>query len=240
VRPERALIFDLDDTLYNERRFALSGYAVVAAHVEATTGLPRRLVFRHLRDCLKRGDRPIAFQTVCDRFGIAETVLARWRQVFRTHEPRLRLPRATQQMLRSVRREWRVGILTNGLPEVQRRKVAALGLDSLVDRIVYAAEHGGIGKPRPEPFLAAARALRVIPERSVFVGNDPWMDVWGASQVGMHAVWLDRMLLEPVIRVVMPASPRAVIRQISEVPAVAERLVDRECHRAVRHRPDTR
>src|SRR5688500_12974006 len=43
-----AVIFDLDDTLYAERRFVLSGYAAVAAAVSSETGMPSRVLYRFL------------------------------------------------------------------------------------------------------------------------------------------------------------------------------------------------
>jgi putative hydrolase of the HAD superfamily len=224
VRRDRAIVFDLDDTLYAERRFALSGYAAVARHIHETLGVEAGLVFASLRSCLRTGRRSEAFQHVCDRFGLSPALVPEWRDLMRMHAPRLRLPSASRRVLDALVTTWRLAILTNGIAEVQRRKVAALGLATLVDRVVYAIEHGGIGKPDIKPFLAAAGALGVAPSAVIFVGNDPWTDVWGARNAGMKAIWLNRGTQDDSR---CPGGADAVIGSIQEVPRVAAALLNR-------------
>ena len=97
-------------------------------------------------------------------------------------------------MLRAVRASgWRIGILTNGFPEIQARKVRALGLEALVDAVVYAQDWGsGRGKPEREPFDVLAARLGLEARASVFVGNDPWCDVIGGRGAGMRTILLQR------------------------------------------------
>ena len=48
---------------------------------------------------------------------------------------------------------WRIGIVTNGVAEIQARKVAALGLAGCVDAVVFADGVDDAGKARaPPPF----------------------------------------------------------------------------------------
>ena len=183
----RALIFDLDDTLYLERRFALSGYAAVARTVEDEHGYSACAAFRLLRDEFLEGRRAQAFQRLARAVGLDSTHVDVFRDVYRRHEPRLRLPRVSRQVLIAARRSWRIGLLTNGAPAVQRNKVAALGLGAMVDQIIYAHEVGA-GKPDPDVFLFACRALGVAADRAVMAGDDPWCDVDGARAAGLRSV----------------------------------------------------
>ena len=102
--------------------------------------------------------------------------------VIRRHQPALHLPNVSVDVLARARAEgWRLGILTNGLPDVQARKVRALGLDRLVDVVVYAQEWGsGKGKPERESFDVVRARLDTPPALTVFVGDDPWCDIVGA------------------------------------------------------------
>ena len=50
----------------------------------------------------------------------------------------------------------------------------------------------GFVKPHPGMFLEAARRLGANPKDCVFVGDLPLSDVWGAQQVGMRTVLVDR------------------------------------------------
>jgi putative hydrolase of the HAD superfamily len=218
----RAVIFDLDETLYRERRFALSGYDAVSAYAHSRLGLPRGDVFCALSRAHRQGQRQRALQVLCDQYHLSHGMVREFVDIIRAHVPRLRLPRITGATLRGLRSSWKVGVLTNGLPGVQARKVKALGLADHVDDIVYAEEHGdGGGKPDPEPFLVAARRLGVEPGRCIFVGDDPLRDIAGSRNVGMRAVRLDRRrghLGGEEIRADM------VVRALSEVPNAVRAL----------------
>lgn len=226
----RGVIFDLDETLYRERRYALGGYAAVAAAVARAIGLPSALVFRSLVASVRRGRRAVAFQEACERFGLDAAWVEEWVRVYRAHEPRLRLPAGSARVLRHLRPAWRLGVLTNGLPAVQRAKVRALGLEALVDAVVYAEEHGaGRGKPDAACFGAVLARLGTTPDRAVVVGDDMACDVAGGRAAGLRAVWLRRAgRSSPPKGLASHApggmGPDAVIDSLDELPAVLERF----------------
>jgi len=190
--PDRtAVIFDLDDTLYPERRFVVSGYAAVAEGVASRTGVAAPVVFRSLCGSLRRGRRAVALQELVARFDLAAEEITRGIDVIRAHTPRLRLPGASRLVLAQLRQQGhRLGLLTNGLPSTQRRKVAALGLTSLVDEVAYACDYAPEGKPDAACFRAVLAQLDVAASRAVFVGDHPDKDVTGARACGLRTIWL--------------------------------------------------
>lgn len=222
----RALIFDLDDTLYPERRYLLSGYTAVAAYVDDLFEVPRADAFRTLVRAVRGGGRAQAFQALCETFDLDPGIVPDLLDVLRAHRPDLRLPRDARRMLERARRGWRLAILTNGLPRVQARKIAALGLDLFVDRVIYACEYGdGRGKPDLATFQAALMALDVPADRSVFAGNDPWCDVAGARRAGL---WTVRIRRGAFARAEITEEREAdlVVSRLSEIPDAAEALVE--------------
>jgi len=223
VRRCRAVLFDMDDTLYPERRFALSGFRAVAREVERRLDVPARHVFAELRRALSDGARAEAFQRVCRRFALDPAVVPDLVRVLRTHEARLRLPQQAERLLVGLRSRFKLAIVTNGPVEMQRNKIEALGLRPLVDEVIYAIEHGGVGKPAPAPFLAALARLEVEAGRAVHVGDDPDRDVAGGRAVGLKTVrvrWLTRDRFQP------PPEHEAdeVVDRLDEVPAALDRL----------------
>ena len=54
-----------------------------------------------------------------------------------------------------------------------------------------ACQHGS-AKPDASIFLAACARLGVAPREALYVGDDVLLDVRGAQQAGMRAVWLNR------------------------------------------------
>jgi putative hydrolase of the HAD superfamily len=188
------LIFDMDETLYPERQFIRSGFRAAAVDVERRYGVPADAAFNTLLRTLRSGGRRHALQTLCASFGVPASAVPELVEVIRRHQPTLRLPNSSVAVLTRARAEgWRLGVLTNGLPDVQARKVRALGLDNLVDAVVYAQEWGsGKGKPERESFDVIRARLDTPPAVTVFVGDDPWCDIVGARGAGLHTILLRR------------------------------------------------
>jgi len=221
----RAIVFDLDETLYRERRFALGGYRAVARLVSDGSGLAESHVFGLLALALRQGRRARAFQELADRYGLPTSSIPTWVRAYRTHHPDLRLQAPVRRTLEALRGRWLTGVLTNGLPAVQASKVKALGIDGLVDTVVYADSFGG-GKPSPQAFLEVLSRLGADPANSVFAGDDPVRDIEGARAVGMRTVLVRRGSQNE--RDSGPSAADAVVRSLAEVPAVADRLVGME------------
>lgn len=219
-----AVVFDLDDTLYPERRFALSGYAAVARGLAAETGMPARVIFRVLVRRYRDHGREGLFQALCTAFALPHGDVPRLVEMLRTHQPRLRLPRRSRLLLTVLRASGhRLAVLTNGLPATQRAKVAALNLEPLVDAVVYAQEHAPDGKPARVCFTTVLGRLGVVAARAVFVGDHPDKDIAGAAAAGMHPIWVAHG--RPAVA---PAVPHAVAGSLADVPAlVASALEER-------------
>jgi YjjG family noncanonical pyrimidine nucleotidase len=80
-------------------------------------------------------------------------------------------------------------LVTNGLSEVQRARIARLGLDAYFDAIVVSSEIGA-AKPAPAIFDAAFAALGHPPRGSaVMVGDSPSSDLRGGRAYGIATCW---------------------------------------------------
>jgi putative hydrolase of the HAD superfamily len=73
----------------------------------------------------------------------------------------------------------------------QLRKIEILELHQLTS-CVFVSQLFGSEKPDAAIFLAAAAHLHVSPDKVLFVGDNPYNDVWGAHRVGMRTAWLQR------------------------------------------------
>ena len=79
-----------------------------------------------------------------------------------------------------------LGTISNGSADL-----AAIGLAGHF-RISIAAHQFGSAKPDPAIYHAACAALNVDPAETVYVGDDPLLDVDGAQKAGLRAVWMNR------------------------------------------------
>ena len=128
-------------------------------------------------------------------------------------------------MFAALRSGWRIGVLTNGVPAIQHRKVTALGLRACVDTVVFASECGQkTGKPDPAAFRTVLARLGVPPERSVFVGDDLQADIAGARRVGLHTIHVAVAHAGQGLRCAA-VGPYARVTCLRAVPAMAEQLV---------------
>lgn len=216
-----AVLFDLDDTLYPLDQFVTSGFRAVAALVENEWGLPRAVAFEILAGAVTTTPGR-ELQALAARLGDGRAIVPQLLDALRNHTPDLRLPEQSRAVLAAVRRRCRVGIVTNGRPDIQARKVQALGLTSLVDTVVFAHDFGA-GKPEAAPFLEACRRLAVLPAEAVFVGDDPICDIAGAQRVGMQTIWLPRRVALLLTEAAAPAD--VIVAALADVPAVAARLL---------------
>lgn len=222
-RDARAVIFDLDDTLYPYRRFKLSGFLAVARHLSDRAGLDARLGFAAMTAASRGPERGQELQACLAQHDLPAEWLPELIDLLRHHEPRLTLPRASRRVLQSLRdRGWRLGVLTNGPRSIQAAKVASLGLAPLVDVVGYASIVGsGRGKPDADAFAWIARQLSVSAGRAIHVGDDERCDIAGAAAAGMVpvrcAAWT------PVAGV---TAARAIVDRLSSLPAIASSLIE--------------
>lgn len=186
----RALIIDLDDTLYDERDYVLSGFDAVARdiarrfpHVE-----PGELFAEMVAELDAHG-RGQVFDRALEQAGLAaepQLVEALVRG-YRDHRPRIGLWPGVADALADLARDYRTAVVTDGLAQMQRRKVEALGLERLVGQVLYCWEHDA-PKPDPACYIEALRRLDAKPEETVVIGDNPRHDMAAARAVGCRSI----------------------------------------------------
>jgi putative hydrolase of the HAD superfamily len=189
----KAVLFDLDDTLYTELDFVRSGFRAVARVLAERWGGHETRLFERLWDILEEQGRGRVFDTILNEVASGPRTDDGVRLltfVYRSHRPTLTLAPQTQPTLTALRDAGvKLGIVTDGLGTVQRNKIAALGLDPLVDVIVCTDEIGREWwKPSTTPFNVALALLGVEARDAAYVGNDPGKDFAGPNSLGMRTI----------------------------------------------------
>jgi putative hydrolase of the HAD superfamily len=207
VTPWRAIIFDLDDTLYAERDYVLSGFRAVARWAEAALGIPAAPGYAALERLFAQGVRGDTFNTwlaahhapTGDGENKAESathsasIVAQMVEVYREHTPQLAPFPEVPPLLERLATSYRLGLVSDGYLAVQQRKWAALGLERFFGAVVFSDELGREHwKPSPRPFEIVTARLGVPPEAAVYVADNPHKDFLGARRAGLGAVWLRR------------------------------------------------
>jgi putative hydrolase of the HAD superfamily len=203
----RAVIFDLDDTLYSERAYVESGMRAVARWVHGRLKLPAEETFRELKQLFDEGTRGNLFDRRLEMRGIApDDRVPAMVEVYRRHEPDIRPFAGVRRLLETLRGRFQLGLVSDGYLEVQKRKLAALGLEECFDAIVFSDALGrDAWKPDPRPFWAVLDGLSVAAGEAVYVADNPAKDFLGARGAGLASIRVRHA--EGLHAEVEPASP---------------------------------
>jgi len=183
------LIFDLDDTLYAEADFVLSGYRAVAEvvwrdhHVDIEPELRRRF---------NSGQRGDLFTAALRDFNVgfgAEYVRDVLVPAYRQHLPRITPHTETVDVLTKLRAVGhRIALLSDGWAPVQRRKLDALGLASMFDAVVFTAEIGiDAWKPSAQGFELILENFKIGANNAAYIADNPLKDFIAPNMLGMHS-----------------------------------------------------
>ena len=205
MRRNRAVLFDLDDTLIDHRhaaRAAMIGVRERFVPFQSVSLDALELEHQRILDLLHHdvalGRRAVAdarveryrrlFAYVGDSGGHASAAAELHRRTY--HASRKRVDGALE-LLQALHGQVHLGVVTNNTLAEQTEKLATFGLAEFVD-VLVTSEEIGVAKPEPSIFNAALHRLGVTPEEAVMVG-DSWLhDVQGDIGAGIAAVWFNR------------------------------------------------
>ncbi len=225
MRKLRAIAFDLDDTLYPERDYALSGFSAVATWAEAALGMPHDQVYGELKGLFAAGVRRTSFNQWLEGHGLAsETWLADMVNHYRQHVPELDPFPELVELLKGLHGSYRLAILTQGYASGQRSKIRALDVEHYFETILILDEtEREQWKPSRKAFERLLTELELPADQVVYVGDNPEKDFYGARQVGIRTVRVRRAEAEHGHK--EPIDPSyAPDQEISDLRALPEAL----------------
>jgi carbamoyl-phosphate synthase large subunit len=206
----RAVLFDLDNTLYPEEQFVVGGFRAVAQFLAKRRHLATEQLLQQMLNILRLHGRGRVFNLLLKELQIdSASWLPTLLQVYRSHQPVLSLFPETPVLLRALKgRGLRLALVTDGLASIQRRKIAALGLDAYMSAIVCTGELSeGCAKPSRIPFEVALNLLDVAPNAAAYVADDINKDFAGPNQLGMKSVQIRTAGLLGVREKPQPSNP---------------------------------
>jgi len=216
----KAVLFDLDDTLYPEIDFVKSGFRVVARHLASRHSLNEASLFQQMLDILQKDGRGKVFDTLLKTLGLFNEVRVRALVfLYRSHKPKIGLYQDVLPVLKKIKKSgMRLGIVTDAMASVQKNKVVALGLERLFDIVIYTEELGeGCGKPSPVPFKSAVELLQVPASETAYVGNDPAKDFLAPNNLGMLTIQVARQMPPDYKVVPPPTGAKHLVKGLSEI-----------------------
>lgn len=209
----QAILFDLDDTLYDLRSYWIGRLHEVFEDVVARYPQFGRdaLVQQALADKVYMERLPdfLRAQGVEDEPFIGQAHDAFRRDWF----ARLELFNDAPELLAALRPHYKLGLITNGPSQIQRPKIERFRLVDYLDMLIV-SEEVGVAKPDPRIFQIALDQLGVVPSQALYVGDSLEFDLPGAAAAGVPFVWMN-----PRCEALPPGlpSPVATIERLTEL-----------------------
>lgn len=220
------VIFDLDDTLYPERQFAIEGFRSAARWAERRFGVKGLDV--EMTGMLDAGMLGKLFATVLSRHvpeHTADDVKAFHEAYRQCDEPQLTLFDDAVQALAHYEARGPIGLITDGTHHVQRTKVRALGIEPRFAKIVFTGalgENRAFHKPHPRAYELVAEAIGSAGDRFAYVGDNPAKDFVAPNAMGWVSVLVHREgpRIHDVEKVAPGGEPQHTIASLTELPDV--------------------
>ncbi|MFE5317342.1 HAD family hydrolase [Paenibacillus sp. NPDC056579] len=122
----------------------------------------------------------------------------------------------TFEVLKQLKGNYKLLLLTNGSPDLQKEKLAGVpDLAPYFDHIVISGNFGE-GKPASSIFHHAMDLLGITPEQGVMIGDKLTTDILGSGRVGMPNMWINRHAVSRTDEIV-PAYEITNLREIQGV-----------------------
>lgn len=181
----KAIVFDLDDTLYSEKEYVRSGFRAIADTFPQVKQMEEKLwqAFEQKKSAI---DEVLAAEGL-----YTDELKQKCLSVYRFHQPNIHLYDSARELLQQLRTDgYKLGIITDGRPEGQRAKILSLGLEELVDHIIVTDELGGVEyrKPNKVAFVKMREALGVAFEDMCYIGDNLKKDFVAPQILGIRSI----------------------------------------------------
>jgi putative hydrolase of the HAD superfamily len=191
------LVFDLDDTLYLERDYAASGFRAVGQWVSNNLGI---LGFGEAAQTeFEKGARGDVFNRALAALGLPAPAdrIEQLVGAYRKHSPEIELAPDAASCLRNIQGRATLAMITDGHPDSQRHKIAALGLANTFSPLVLTGAWG------PEFYKPHRRAFQYVAAHAegnagsqgmefIYVGDNPAKDFQAPLAMGWKTVRIRR------------------------------------------------
>jgi putative hydrolase of the HAD superfamily len=189
----KAMVFDMDDTLYEEKEYVKSGFKKLDEWIIQRfefTGF-----YETALDLFNSGERKFLFNKTLEKLNLEydDTLIKYMVDQYRSHEPDIHLTEDAEWVFENLRNTVKIGLISDGYLVAQEKKVNALKLHEkfhaviLTDRL--GREHW---KPSHIPYEQASLELKVTHDQCVYIGDNINKDFITAKKLGWTTIQIER------------------------------------------------
>jgi putative hydrolase of the HAD superfamily len=223
------VVFDLDDTLYDEIEYCETGFTAVTEFLAKLPETPSaKCIFNAFWKQFTSSNRKNTFNAALDGLEISydEKLIEKLVQVYRNHIPTIKLPQDSKDILNELRAKYMLALITDGFLPAQQLKVKSLGIEEYFKCIVYTEQLGReFWKPSPAGFEKIIQTLNTKPDNMVYIGDNEKKDFIAPNKLGFFTIQLIRPArLHTKVSSDPNGHAQHVIHEIIRLPALLDKL----------------
>ena len=188
----RAIIFDIDSTLYTNAAYAFEQVDCQVRRFAALCGITNEEARKMVSDYRKKfaaenGGKKVSLSNTLRSFGISIEQSVQWRRELIEPADFLGVDSKLQDALVQLKKKYRLLCVTNNPILPAQKTLVALGVADLIE-VLVGLDTCNLSKPAKEPFERAAAAAGVSPKNIISVGDRYDLDIAPALELGMGGV----------------------------------------------------
>lgn len=220
----KVIVLDLDDTLYDERKFVYNGFYEVASYLDSKYEISKEKIFDEMKQILKDNGRGKIFNEICERYKLTEDIVEMV-EIYRDNKGKLSLYDDTVKMFDEFKGSYRYGMITDGCKKAQWNKIKALKLGKIIDQIIVTDDYGKeFEKPSIKPFQLILEKFNIKPCEMLYVGDNPNKDFEPCNNLGIVSVRIIRPNGDHMKTVIDGKEANFTINKLTELINVVKRL----------------
>jgi len=208
---KKVIVFDMDDTLYDEYDFVKSGFNVVAEYLSSQYQLDKQEMYNWMWEAVLENGRGAIFDNLLKKYDLhSKTLVRKCISLYRLHKPRIHLPKNSEEVLKELSKKYSLYLVTDGNKIVQQNKVTALNLEKYMKKCYITYRYGRKhSKPSPYCFHLIEKKEKVDSSQIVYIGDNPTKDFVGIKSSGFRTI---RIMTGQHKKIEMPVEYEAEIR----------------------------
>jgi putative hydrolase of the HAD superfamily len=188
-----AIVFDMDDTLYEEKEYVRSGFEAVGNWLKDEYQISG--FFETAWSLFESGEKSLIFNKALEKLNIAydDIRIKHMVDYYRSHSPDIQLLDDAKWIFENLKDTIKIGLISDGYLIAQERKVHALKLQDKLHSVILSDKWGkDHWKPSQLPYIQSSRELQLPHDQCVYVGDNVSKDFIGAKSLGWTTIHIDR------------------------------------------------
>lgn len=189
----KAIVFDMDDTLYKEKDYVVSGFKAVDDWIKEDY---KKIGFYNIAiQLFDSGERKFVFNKTLEKLNITydEKLISNLIEKYRLHKPDIQLLDEADWVLSNLTNNVKIGLISDGYLITQERKINALKLKERFHSIILTDELGReYWKPSQLPYEKISKELQVPHRQCVYIGDNLSKDFITAKKLNWITVHINR------------------------------------------------